>query len=352
MNAFAAKLTSWYRVHHRDLPWRKDGDPYRVWISEIMLQQTTVQAVIPYFERWMSLFPDLRSVAAAPLRKVLSAWQGLGYYARAKNLHRAARVIVREFGGRIPDNEAAARKLPGFGPYTTAAVLSLAYGRRLPVLDANVRRVLMRIFGTEGVASARVDRVLRGRIPDFFPRRSPGLFNQAMMELGALLCRPRNPLCLRCPVREFCRAEHEEKQDIIPAPRRHVFEKIEAAVAVIERDGRFLVQQRPRTGLLAGLWEFPGGKLEPGETPRKAVRRELMEETGVRPEGLRYLTTVRHSYTRFWVTLHVFVCGLGAQVLPPRRGRRWVSLDAIRRYPLPSASVRIVEFLASRRRLE
>jgi A/G-specific adenine glycosylase len=346
--AFVRRLRAWYRRHRRDLPWRKDADPYKIWVSEIMLQQTTVPAVVPYFERWLALFPNLASVAAAPLAKVLWAWQGLGYYSRARNLHKAARLLVRDYGGRIPDDEAAIRRLPGFGPYTTAAVLSLAHGRPFPVLDANVRRVFMRIFGVAGPGSAACDRTLLRRIAAFFPRRSPGAFNQAMMELGALVCRPRNPLCLRCPARAYCRAEHEDKQDVIPAPRRRVAEEIEAAVAVVERGGLYLIQKRPPSGLLAGLWEFPGGKVEPGEKPAQAARRELLEEVGIRPEGLRFLTTVSHSYTRFKVRLHVFLCGAGRQEVPRRADRRWVSLAAIRRYPLPSASVRIVELLAAR----
>ena len=343
---FSRRLTSWYRGHHRKLPWREGVDPYRIWISEIMLQQTTVRAVVPYYERWTRLFPDVRTLARAPLQKVLRAWQGLGYYQRARNLHRAARILVRDHAGRIPDDERILGGLPGFGPYTTAAVLSLAYSRRLPVVDANVRRVVMRIMGLRGEASSRKDDEIRAYLQGVFPARKPGLFNQAMMELGALVCRSRNPQCLLCPVREACRASREGTQEVIPRPGKRSTKKVAAAVAVIEDRGRFLIQKRPPSGLLAGLWEFPGGKIKRGESPEAALRREVREELGARAGHVRRLTTVRHAYTRYEVTLHVFSCRLQGPALATRPDRRWVSLRSVRRYPLPSGSVKIVDFLA------
>jgi A/G-specific adenine glycosylase len=314
-----------------------------------MLQQTTVTAVLPYFERWSAVFPDLRSLAKAPLRRVLREWQGLGYYQRARNLHRAAAVVLREHGGRVPDDEATLSTLPGFGPYTTAAVLSLAYGRPLPVIDANVRRVLMRVLGLEGPAGPRVDRTLLAFLAKVFPAAKPGDFNQALMELGALLCRSRNPQCLHCPVRFACRAAREGTQEIIPRPRSLKLEEIEAVVAIIARDGRYLIQQRADKGLLAGLWEFPGGKVEPGESLTAALKREVREEVGVEVRILRRLATVPHAYTRFRVNLHPFVCALRDPVFEPGLRRRWVTLAAIGRYPLPSGSVRIVDILAGKR---
>ncbi len=343
------KLVTWYKAHRRRLPWRETSDPYRIWISEIMLQQTTVRAVIPYFERWMRLFPDLRTLARASLQKVLRAWQGLGYYQRARNLHRAAGILVSDHNGRIPNDERTVRRLPGFGPYTTAAVLSLAYGRPLPVIDANVRRVLMRVLGLRGEASARNDRTIMEFLGGLFPTRDPGLFNQALMELGALVCRSRNPLCLRCPLAASCRALRESRQEVIPRPRKRATKRIEAVVAVIEDRGRFLIQRRPPGGLFPGLWEFPGGKRERGESRERALRREVLEETGVRIGNIRFLTTVEHAYTQFQVTLHVYRCELRAPAPRPVKDRRWVSLRSIRRYPLPSGSVKIVDFLAGRR---
>jgi len=335
-----------------------------------MLQQTTVPAVIPYYERWLKVFPDMRSLTRAPLRKVLREWQGLGYYQRARNLHDAAKTIVREYGGRIPDDEQTLRRLPGFGPYTTAAVLSLVYGKPQAVIDANVRRVLMRILGLRGTAEARakgracaaevgpwakpvapaaVDKMLRAFLETVFSKDSPGDFNQAMMELGALVCRSRNPQCLACPVREFCRAAREGTQEIIPRPRKLRLEKIEAVVAVMENDGRILIQKRPSRGLLADLWEFPGGKVEPGESLTAALRREVREELSAEIKNVRCLTTVQHAYTRFQVTLHAFTCKIRDPNFKTGPRRRWVTLASIRKYPLPSGSVKIVDFLSARK---
>ena len=310
-----------------------------------MLQQTTVPAVVPYFERWLAVFPDIRSLARAAPRRVLREWQGLGYYARARNLHAAARRIETEHGGEIPRDEAVLRRLPGFGPYTTAAVLSLAYGKPRPVIEANVRRVVMRVLGTRGTAESKHDKVLRAFIDSVFPADRPGDFNQAMMELGALVCRSRSPQCLACPVRRACRAAREGTQEIIPRPKKLKLEAIEVVVAVIEKDGKLLLQQRPPGGLLAGLWEFPGGKVESGESLKAALRREIREELGVGILNVRRLTTVRHAYTRFQVTLHAYACGIGNADLRLGPRRRWLSLSALRRYPLPSGSVKIVDVL-------
>jgi A/G-specific adenine glycosylase len=313
-----------------------------------MLQQTTVPAVVPHYERWLEAFPDVGRLAGASPRRVLREWQGLGYYQRARNLHAAAKRIVREHGGRIPDDPDVLRRLPGFGPYTTAAVLSLAYGRPHPVIDANVRRVGMRVLGLEGPAEPRVDGTLRVFLDTVFPPRSAGDFNQAMMELGALVCRSRSPQCLACPVLSFCRAAREGRQETIPRPKKLVVEKIVVVVAVIERDGRVLLQERPAGGLLAGLWEFPGGKVEPGEGLTAALRREIREELGVELEAPRRLTTVRHAYTRFEATLHAYRCRVRGDDFKPGLKRRWVRVNDIRDYPLPSGSVKIVEALKGR----
>jgi A/G-specific adenine glycosylase len=279
----------------------------------------------------------------------LREWQGLGYYQRARNLHEAARSIVREHGGRVPDDEHELRRLPGFGPYTTAAVLSLVYGKPLPVIDANVRRVLMRVLGIRETAEARVDKTLRTFLETVFSKSSPGDFNQAMMELGALVCRSRNPQCLACPIRQTCRAAREGTQEVIPRPRKLRLEKIEAVVAVMEKDGRILIQKRPVGGLLADLWEFPGGKVERGESLVQALRREVREELGVEIEDVRHVTTVQHAYTRFQVTLHAYACKLRDKDFRLGPRRRWVTLSTIGRYPLPSGSVKIVDFLSARK---
>jgi A/G-specific adenine glycosylase len=307
-----------------------------------MLQQTTVNTVIPYYERWLKAFPGVRSLARAPLQKVLKAWQGLGYYARARNLRAAARIIVAEHGGLFPRDRKIVRGLPGFGPYTTAAVLSLAFGEPLPVIDANVRRVVMRLARMRGKAVSGKDAAILDHLRTVFPPKRPGAFNQAMMELGALICRPRSPQCLLCPVAGSCAAYEAGEQEVIPAAAKRSGRKIEAVVAVIERDGKLLVQKRPSAGLLAGLWEFPGGKREPGESLEEALAREVREELGVEVRKARLLVTVRHAYTEYRVTLHAFACTIADEPeIDPRR-LRWVSVNDLRRYPVPSGTARIL----------
>jgi A/G-specific adenine glycosylase len=339
----ATRLLRWYRRHKRNLAWRRTTDPYAVWVSEVMLQQTTVNAVLPYYEKWLTLFPDIRALARAPRRKILKAWQGLGYYQRARNMSAAAKILIARHGGRLPDDAEALRDLPGFGAYTTAAVLSIAFGRRTPLVDANVRRVLMRLWGVRGEAKSGDDRMWLERLAPLLPARRPGDFNQALMELGALVCRPRNPLCLLCPIEAECAAFAAGEQEIIPSPKARLTRRITAVVGVVVEEGRVLIQQRPVDGLLGGLWEFPGGKVKRGETPAAALARELEEELGARPVRPRPLMTVDHSYTQFLVTLRAFTCGLAAEPKLDPRTRRWVKLSALRSYPFPSGSAKIVE---------
>jgi A/G-specific adenine glycosylase len=343
--ALLDQLIRWYRAYQRALPWRQTRDPYRIWISEVMLQQTTVSSVIPYYDNWLRLFPDMPALARASREKILKAWEGLGYYERARNLHQAARIMCRENDCRVPDKYEDLIALPGFGPYIAAAVLSIAYDRPCPVLDANVRRVGMRLAGIHGPLSPRLDRTLLERLRVIFPKRNGGEFNQAMMELGALVCRPRNPSCLLCPLQRFCLAFERGEQEIIPAPKKRSFQKIETVVGIIRDGHRYLIQRRPIHGLLAGLWEFPGGKREKGETLRNALHREIQEELAAEVRIGRQLLKVHHSYTRFRVTLFAFECELSGLPKLRRGSHRWVSLRAMKRYPFPSGSARVIRFL-------
>jgi len=310
-----------------------------------MLQQTTASAVVPYYEKWLDLFPNMEALARASRQDVLKAWEGLGYYQRVRNLHQAARTMCRENACTVPDKYEDLIALPGFGPYITAAVLSIAYGQPFPVLDANVRRVVMRLAGVHSKFSTRTDKILLGRIKAIFPVRNGGDFNQAMMELGALVCRPRNPTCLLCPVQRFCLAFKRGEQEVIPTPRKRSCQKIETVVGVIRDGRRYLIQKRPPQGLLAGLWEFPGGKREKGETLRAALHREIRKELTAEVKIGRCLLKVRHAYTRFQVTLFAFECELIGSPKLRKGSHRWVSLRAIKNYPFPSGSAKIVRFL-------
>ncbi len=341
---FSTDLISWYQKNARDLPWRHTHDPYKIWISEIMLQQTTVAAVIPYYLRWIKTFPNIRDVAKAPLRKILRQWQGLGYYQRAKNIHQSAQLIVEKYQAQIPRDPDLLGTLPGFGPYTIGAVLSIAYGIPLPIIDANIRRVVMRILGERGKADLSRDPKINKFLIKVFPKNEANRFNQAFMELGALICRSRDPQCLKCPVRKYCAAYHKGIQEIIPEPKSTKIQKLKVVVGVIENHGKYFIQQRPSKGLLADLWEFPGGKIEKGETALQALKRELKEEIECDVESAAHLMDVRHYYTQYAVDLSVWKCILNNT--PQKNSqRRWVNLRELNQYPMPSGSARIVDRL-------
>lgn len=340
--SFSRNLTAWYRQHARDLPWRKTKDPYKIWISEIMLQQTTVNAVIPYYERWIKLFPTVRDAAKAPLQKILKVWQGLGYYQRAKNIHKAAKLLCENYKSKIPSDPFELKKLPGFGPYTVGAVASIAFDKRVPIIDANIRRVVMRLLSIKGHADTTHDVKILKFLDKVMPQKGNNIFNQAMMELGALVCCNREPLCTICPVNNFCAAYKRGIQEIIPTPKKRVIKNINAVIALIKHDGKYFIQKRGSKGLLADLWEFPGGKIEERETPRTALQREIKEELGSEIHSIKEFMQLKHFYTQFRVHLNVFTCQLKNSP-KTELTHRWVDGQSLKNYPMPSGSARIVE---------
>ena len=339
---FQNNLLRWYAKNARDLPWRRTRDPYKIWISEIMLQQTTVQTVIPYYEKWIKMFPVIQRVASAPLSRVLKAWQGLGYYQRARNIQKTAKIICSQYGAKIPSTREDLKKLPGFGPYTSASVLSIAFDQRVPLIDANVRRVGMRLMALQGYVETKKDKDIFEFLENVLPDKNLRFFNQALMELGALVCRSAEPLCLLCPVKSFCLVHKKGLQDIIPILRPRAIEKIEAVCAIIESNNRYFIQKRPPQGLLADLWEFPGGKIEKKETPKQALGRELKEEIGARLIAAKHWTNIKHSYTKFQVRLFVWNCRVEPKPIADKN-HKWVKLGELEKYPMPSATARIVE---------
>ena len=341
---FSRKLINWYQKNARDLPWRRTHDPYKIWISEIMLQQTTVTTVIPYYERWIKEFPKIDYVARAPLRKILKFWQGLGYYSRAKNIHKTARIIVKKYNGGVPSNPQDLEGLPGFGPYTIGAVLSIAFDKRHPIVDANVRRVIMRQMALETYADNSQDKKILDFLNRVMPPKRNNIFNQALMELGALVCRSREPICIFCPVRNSCLAYGKSIQEIIPWPKKKILKDINAVIALIKCRGRYFIQKRASVGLLADLWEFPGGKAGEGEPIEKALYREIKEELGTNIKSARYLFNLTHFYTQFRVKLHVWSCEVENSPKVDKT-HRWVSLLNINQYPMPSGSVKILDIL-------
>ena len=222
---FSRDLIRWYTKHKRDLPWRLTRDPYKIWISEIMLQQTTVSTVIPYYKRWIKTFPTVHDLAKAPLQTVLKQWQGLGYYNRVKNLYKTARILINEHKGILPKDPKVIRSLPGFGPYTTGSVFSIAYDIPLTIIDANVRRVVMRLLALEGQADTRQDQRVKKFLLKVLPTKGAGDFNQALMELGALVCRAKEPICISCPLKKYCLVYKNNKQEIIPQTKKKIIKK-------------------------------------------------------------------------------------------------------------------------------
>jgi A/G-specific adenine glycosylase len=298
------QLLAWFRTNARPLPWRTNRDPYRIWISEVMLQQTQVVTVIPYFERFLRQFPTLHHLTQADEQAILRLWEGLGYYRRARDLHRAAKQLDENEYKTIPDEPEFVRSLPGFGRYTTNAVLSQAYDRRLPILEANSQRVLCRLFGIEqNPKESAVQAKLWQLAESLLPRKSVGNFNQALMELGALVCTPSKPSCGNCPLRQHCRANLLDRQDEIPMRARpaDIVAVTEVAVIVQMKD-RLLLVQRPDKGRWAKMWEFPHHACEAKESPEAAARR-LLATLGIHGDSLGEIATIRHSVTHHRITM-------------------------------------------------
>jgi len=345
-------LLSWYAHHARQLPWRGKASAYAVWVSEIMLQQTRVETVIPYYERWMERFPTLLLLAAADLQEVLSAWEGLGYYSRARNLHKAARIVVSEYAGELPSDVALLRSLPGIGRYTAGAIASIAYGKDEPALDGNIRRVLARCFDViEPARSPQGERRLWELAAENLPAGRAADYNQALMDLGATLCTPRQPDCPRCPLAGICRARILGVQEQRPVQTaKPVIPHYTVTAAVIQQRGKLLIARRPAAGLLGSMWEFPGGKLHPGEDLSACLQREILEELGVQVEVGEPLGVYQHAYTHFRVTLHAFACRLaeGSQPQPlEHEALAWVLPGELAVYPMGKIDRKIATLLAN-----
>jgi len=330
-------LLAWYDANARDLPWRHTRDPYAIWISEAMLQQTRVETVIPYYARFLDLFPDVDTLARADLENVYAAWTGLGYYSRARNLHHAAQSVVDDWGGALPRDAAALRELKGIGRYTAGALASIAFDREEPVVDGNVIRVLARFLGIrDDVGESRVVERFWTLAGVLVVGPRPGDLNQALMELGATVCTPRSPDCPGCPLRAACSARASGDPSALPIKKkRTAVRRVESVAAWIVRRGRVLAVRRPEGGLLGGLWELPGGELEAGESPDQGLRRCLLESLGLAMGEIVPTGEIEHLFSHRRLRLHVF----RAQGVTGRvrcRGfeeHRWLSPDALAALP-------------------
>jgi A/G-specific adenine glycosylase len=341
-------LLAWYDGARRDLPWRRERDPYRIWLSEVMLQQTRVDTVIGYYERWLERFPTLDALATAPLDDVLRAWEGLGYYARARRFHAAAGEVRERHGGRVPDDSVVFRALPGVGRYTAGAVASIAFGRAEPVVDGNVRRVLAR-WNDDAEPG---DEALWSQAAELVAGPRPGDLNQALMELGATVCTPRAPACDRCPVAAACRARAAGTQTLRPAPtRRPALPHEDTAVPVLARDGGVLLVRRLRDGRLGGLWSFPTLVLRDGEPAAAGAVRAAREQLGIAAVAGAELGTVRHAFTHVRATYRVVACEPLAWTLrvDGYDEAAWVPWEGIGALALPVAQRRIATLAAAQR---
>ena len=335
-------LLRWYRRHRRQLPWRRTTDPYAIWVAETMLQQTRSETVLGYYDRFLRRFPSLAALARAPESAVLARWSGLGYYARARNLRRAARRVLALHGGRLPTAPAELVELPGIGRYTAGAVASIAFGVRVAALDGNVARVLSRHFEIPGaLRSPAVERRLWTVAEELVPRRSPGDWNQALMELGATLCRAKAPACSCCPLRKTCAANRNGRVDRFPEPsRRPHMRRVRRACVVLERGDRALLVRRDEGRLLRGLWEFPSREAPDGRPPR-AVAREVASKIGAAHAPLRLEGKIEHTIMNRRIETQVFVAQLAGRTPPRSASARWFRWSDLAALPLSAAGLRI-----------
>lgn len=345
--ALRKKLSTWYKRHGRELPWRNQPDPYRVWISEIMLQQTTVTAVIPYYERFFEKFPDVRALAEASQEHVLSLWEGLGYYSRARNLHKAARVVVAEHDGVFPDAIELLQSLPGIGRYTAGAIASFAMGQTAPIVEANTLRLYARLLGMTGdPRSSAGQKQLWSFAEAILPKKNAGEINQALMDLGSQVCTPTEPDCPHCPLLSFCRAAERGQQNEIPLPKQKtkITELQDLCVAMLDGD-KVLLRQRQPDERWAGLWDFPrwtsetalpklGVNLLPPASLERTLSEELLKRTGYRIDQGPLAEIIKHSVTRYKIELFCFTAKKVSGRKKPGEPLEWVPLNQLDERPL------------------
>ncbi|MEM9537331.1 MAG: A/G-specific adenine glycosylase [Cyanobacteria bacterium P01_E01_bin.45] len=341
------QLLDWYALAGRSLPWRNISDPYAIWVSEVMLQQTQVKTVLPYYQRWLETFPTVADLAAAPRDRVLKQWEGLGYYSRARNFHRAAQMVVEKCDGQFPVTRSEAIALPGIGRTTAGGILSSAFNLPEAILDGNVKRVLARLIALPKPPAKALNQLWQ-LSEALIDADNPRDYNQALLDLGATLCRPRQPDCPRCPWTSHCAAFQTQQQDCFPmkSPKTDRPHK-QIAVAIVMKGDLMLIDQRPEQGMLGGLWEFPGGKIEAGETAADCAVREVKEEVGLDVETIAALGSVEHAYSHFSVTLNTFICRhlAGEPQTLEVDDVRWVTFDQLQDYAFPVANQKIFPLL-------
>lgn len=342
-------LLAWFDEHQRDMPWRSNPLPYNVWVSEIMLQQTQVDTVIPYFNRFLASFPTVQDLAQAPLDDVLKHWEGLGYYSRARNLHKAAKLVSEDLKGTLPSDYKELQKVPGIGPYCAAAITSIAFGNPVPVVDGNVFRVFTRFWGIyEDIKLPATRNMLFDRLSPEIQDVNPSSFNQGIMELGALICSPKQPKCDQCPLSSDCFALKTNTIDDLPVKTKaKPVPHYNIAVGVIWKDGKILIGKRKADQMLGGLWEFPGGKQKETEFLQETVIREIKEETDLTVSIEKQYCSIKHAYSHFKITLHVFKCNYesGTAKSNTTDEIKWIQLNDIDTYAFPKANINALKVI-------
>jgi len=342
-------LLSWYIGNQRQLPWRETNDPYQIWVSEVMLQQTQVKTVIPFYIKFLKNFPTVRELAQADLNKVLKAWEGMGYYARARNLHKSAKIIINEYEGILPDDKEIFLKLPGVGEYIASAVLSIAFRQAHAVVDGNVKRVLSRLFQINSpVNQPKNHKVFKQEATRLMGKADSANFNQAIMEIGALICSPKKPDCKYCPIHQNCFAFSHNRTDEFPKRiKSKPVPTYKIAVGVVRHSNKMLITRRKPEGLLGGLWEFPGGKLNKGESTQEACIREIYDETGITVEVDSFITQIKHAYTHFKIVMDIFYCRYisGDVQLNGPVDFQWIKLTDINQFAFPKANLKFIPLL-------
>ena len=335
-------LLSWYDIKNIQYPWRNQVDPYRVWLSEIMLQQTQVNTVIPYYNKWLLSLPTLKSVARSNLTAILKLWEGLGYYARARNFYKSSKIIHNNYSGKIP-NDSRFISLPGVGEYIDAAVRSIAFNHPIPVVDTNVKRVMSRYLQyniSNNLDILHIKNILLEKISN----NRPGDFNQALMDLGRLICKPRDPQCFVCPLQNACLSYDNNTVHLFPLKKqKKIKPHYEVVVAIIWSNNKILISKRPHNKMLGGLWEFPGGKIEADETKKDCVKREIKEELDLNINPYKYIQSITHSYTHFSIEMHAYHCTI-VSGLPKSIGCedfKWIEKNEIFSLPFPKANHKI-----------
>ena len=351
-NNWPLKLLNWYLEHKRDLPWRETNNPYYIFLSEMMLQQTQVDTVISYYKRFIQAFPKLEDLAAAPIDNVLKLWEGLGYYSRAHNLQKAAKLLVANHHSQFPKEAKELQKLPGIGPYCSAAIASIAFNQAIPVVDGNVLRVFSRFWNlSDDIGLLKTKQDMQRNLQEAIELSlNPGDFNQAMMELGATVCKPKQPNCINCPLASNCLALKNDSIHIRPVKAKKA--KIPTyivVVGIIWKNNKFLITKRKTKQLLGGLWEFPGGKVNSNESLDTAVKREILEEVGLSIKVNEQLHTINHAYSHFKIKLTAFSCDWlsGDVVCRDVADFAWIEKKDLNAFAFPKANIKLFDLIKS-----